>query len=259
MDFLKSSLGRLLVVLLCILLLTASVSTVFGIVSSNANNHTLNKRTITVSADDKVLAKPDIARFTVSVVSKGKTVTAVTTDGNQKMTNIINALKEMQIGEKDIQTTSYYLNPEPDYSVLPTPPQTPKIIGYTLNQSVEVKVRKLDQVGDVLQKVTSLGANEVGNISLTIDDPDQLKSQAREKAFAKAKAKAATLAQQAGVTLGAIDSFSDDSANPYPYESYSSKSMMPMSAAGDVAAPAPSIQTGSEEVHASVSITYEIY
>lgn len=258
MEFLNTQLGKVLVTLVCIFLVVGIIS---GIVTTNTSYNSYKKdyrNTITVSADDKVIAKPDIASISLSVVSKGKTVTEVTTDGNKKMSDVVAALKAMQIDEKDIQTTGYYLNPEQDYSIDRAPNQVPTITGYTLSQTATVKVRKIDSVGDVVQKATSLGANEVGSINLTIDDQDKLQDQAREKAFTKAKAKAATLARQAGVSLGEIIGFTDDSAMPYP-EMYSSYKAMPMSAMGDATAvPAPSFETGSEEVHASVSITFEI-
>lgn len=258
MEFLRTTLGKTLAVLLGIFLVAGTVTALVDSITSYKSYKEGYRNTISVSADDKVIAKPDVATVNMSVVSKGKTVVEVTTDGNKKMNDIVAALKAMQIDEKDIQTSGYYLNPEQDYSIERLPNQTPKIIGYTLTQSVEVKVRKVDQAGDVVQKATDLGANNIGNINLTIDDQDKLKDEAREKAFAKARAKAETLARQAGVRLGKVISFSDDNAMPY-YDSYTSYKEMPMSAAGgDIAVPAPSFETGSQEVHASVTITYEI-
>ncbi len=259
MEFLRTSLGKLVAALLAVFLLVGSVTALVDSITTYKTYKEGYRNTFTVSADDKVVAKPDIATVSLSVVSKGKTVMEVTTDGNKKMADIVAALKVMQIDEKDIQTSGYYLNPEQDYSIERLPNQTPKIIGYSLTQSVEVKVRKVEQAGDVVQKATDLGANNIGNINLTIDDQDKLKDEAREKAFTKAKAKAETLARQAGVRLGKIVSFSDDTAVPY-YDSYmSSYKEMPMSAAGgDMAAPAPSFEAGSQEVYSNVSITYEI-
>lgn len=258
MEFLRTTLGKTLAVLLGVFLVAGTVTALVDSIISYKSYKEGYRNTISVSADDKVIAKPDVATVNMSVVSKGKTVVEVTTDGNKKMNDIVAALKAMQIDEKDIQTSGYYLNPEQDYSEDRLPNQTPKIIGYTLTQSVEVKVRKVDQAGDVVQKATDLGANNIGNINLTIDDQDKLKDEAREKAFAKARAKAETLARQAGVRLGKVISFSDDNTMPY-YDTYSSYKEMPMSAAGDaVAVPAPSFETGSQEVHANVTITYEI-
>lgn len=259
MEFLKTSLGKLVAALLAVFLLVGSVTALVDSITTYNTYKEGYRNTFTVSADDKVVAKPDIATVSLSVVSKGKTVMEVTKDGNKKMADIVAALKAMQIDEKDIKTSAYYLNPEQDYSIDDVPNQTPKIIGYSLTQSIEVKVRKIEQAGDVVQKATDLGANNIGNINLTIDDQDKLKDEAREKAFTKAKAKAETLARQAGVRLGKIVSFSDDTAVPY-YDSYmSSYKEMPMSAAGGaMEVPAPSFEAGSQDVYSSVTITYEI-
>ena len=69
-------------------------------------------RTITVSADGKVNAAPDIAVIELSVVSQGKTVKEVINDGNKKMTAVIEAVKGKDVDKKDITTSQYSLNPE---------------------------------------------------------------------------------------------------------------------------------------------------
>jgi uncharacterized protein YggE len=209
-------------------------------------------RTVTVSAEGKVTVKPDIALISLSVVSQGKTVKVVTTDGNQKMTDVINAVKNLGVDAKDVVTSSYYLSP--DY-VYPDN-RTPQISGYRLEQGITVKVRKLETVDDVLDAGIKAGSNQVGQLSFDIDDASNIKKDARAMAFQKAKEKADEMAKDAGVKIGRVITFNEEGG--YPITPYANYSMDMMKAESAVAAPAPSIEPGSKELTINVSVTYEI-
>lgn len=209
-------------------------------------------RTVTVSAEGKVTVKPDIARISLSVVSQGATVKAVTKDGNEKMNAVVKAVKAMGVEDKDITTSQYDLYPEYKY----ISSQPPKIVGYKLDQEVQLKVRKLEAVEDVLDTGIKAGANQVGQLSFDIDDTTDIKKQAREIAFNKAKEKAQEMASAAGVSLGKVITFSEDtySAMPQAFANYK----LDMAVQAPEMAQAPSIQTGSKEISLNVSVTYEI-
>lgn len=208
-------------------------------------------RTITVSADGKVTAKPDIALIDLSVVSQSKSVKAVTQDGNVKMGLVIDAVKKLGIDSKDITSTQYNLYPNYVY-----PQNAPsKIDGYNLTQDIQVKIRDLNQVDDVLDAGINAGANQVGQLTFDIDDPSAVKAQAREKAFTAAKEKAQEMAKAAGVSLGRVVTFSEDSGiQPPVFPNYAMKSLDTMAAA----VPAPTIEPGSMEMDLTISVTYEI-
>ena len=208
-------------------------------------------RTVTVNGEGKINATPDIATISLSVVSKAATVKQVTKDNNTKMNAVIGAVKVLGVEDKDITTSAYNLYPEyPNYE----PGAVQKIVGYNLDQQVTVKIRKLDTVDDVLDAGIKAGANEVGALSFDIDDTGAVKKQAREKAFAMARAKADEMASLNGVKLGRVITFSEDfAAQPPVFANYAMS--MKSEAAG---APAPDIQAGSKELTVSVSVTYEI-
>ena len=269
MDLFKTSLGRTLVVVAIVFVSLLSLKALVETLNAYRDNNEQWKNTIVVSAEGKVYANPDIAMMNFSVVSRGASVATITTENTRKMNAIVAGMKALGIDEKDIKSTSVYLNPEYDYSDDAIPN---KIIGYSLSQELEVKVRQTGKTGDVLQKAITEGANQVGQVYFTIDEPEQLKSQARELAFTKAKEKAATLARQAGVSLGKIINFSDENAYypPYMANSYEMKAqdmgMGGMSRSGEVlssVAPVPAttpvLQPGSQAVTANVTMTYEIY
>jgi hypothetical protein len=208
-------------------------------------------RTVTVSAEGKITAKPDVAIVSLSVVSSGTTVKVVTKDGNEKMDAVIGAVKALGVESKDITSSQYNLYPE--YSYLS---KTPKLTGYKLDQEVTVKVRKLEAVEDVLDAGIKAGSNQVGQLSFEIDDASGIKKEARGIAFAKAREKADEMAAAVGVKLGRVITFTEDAGGqmyPQAYANYSMDAMRTESAA-----PAPSIEPGSKEISLTVSVTYEI-
>lgn len=224
-----------------------------------------SNRSISVTADAKVVAVPDVATFSAGVITEGgKDLSALQKDNTTKSNKIIEFIKSKGVAAKDIQTEQYSVNPRyqtsncynTPYAGGPQVCPPSVIVGYTISQSISVKVRNFDTIGDLLSGVITAGANTVSSINFTIDDPDALKSEAREKAIAKALDKAKAIARAGGFSLGKIVSFDEGFGGYQPQ--YYAKDMMLQSAAGATANPAPSIEPGSQEVTSNVTIRYEI-
>ncbi len=209
--------------------------------------------TITVNGEGKVTAIPDIAMISLSVESRGKTVNEVQTDGTKKMNDIVSYLKGLDIDKKDIRTTQYSLSPVYVYN-----PKDGRqsVDGYQLAQTVEVKIRKLDKAGDVLAGAIDKGANQVGQLSFSIDNPEKLQAVAREQAIGKARAKAESLARAAGIRLGKIRTFSENTNSPTPYPIMYGRDMM--LGTSEYKATPPPVEAGSQEVVVNVSLSFEI-
>ncbi len=215
------------------------------------------KNTITVSETGKIYAKPDLALTSFSVVAEAKTVSEAMTENTQKMNAIIAAMKDQGIEEKDLKTTSFSIYPRYEWQrveieIYPYPPGKRVLVGYEVRQSLQVKIREMAKIGDIIQEATDTGANQVGNLQFTIDQEDELKKEARGQAIDKAKTKAQELASQLGVSLVRITNFSESAALPYFYA--------PMrEMAEDMDGGVPQIETGENLVSVTVSITYEIH
>ena len=208
----------------------------------------LPRNTVTIDGNGKVTGKPTLANVEVGVYSQGKDVPSVQTDNTQKVNAVIAAVKALGVVDADIQTSNYSISPQFDYN---NGKQT--LIGYTVSQSVNVKVRDLTKVGDVLDKAGSLGANQINGVTFSIDDPTSLQADARKKALDDARSKADQLAGALGLHVVRVVGFSESSSNvtpPMPF--YAKADMM------NVASAVPSIQAGSLDVTSNVSVTYEI-
>lgn len=206
---------------------------------------------ITVTGTAKISATPDVAVLYLGIISEGSNVNLAQKGVTEKMNAIIDSLKkEFQIEAKDIKTDNYSVQPKYDWS-----DGKQRIIGYTANQSVTVKVRNFDKTGNILNKATELGANTVSGPNFMIDDPEKAKAEAREKAITQAKEKAALLADQVGIKLGRIVNFYEG-GNEMANVAYGVGGSMDLALSAK--AMAPTIEPGSKDIQLTVSISYEI-
>jgi uncharacterized protein len=215
-------------------------------------------RTVTVSAEGKATVSPDIARISFSVVSEGKDPKVIQEENTKKMNSAIAFIKEQGVDAKDIKTSNYNLYPKYDYNPKPyAGTVTPMITGYTVTQTVSVKLRDLTKVGDVLGGLPALGVNQIEQVSFDVDDPDTYLNTAREEAFAKARAKAEAMAKMNGSRIRRVITFSE-SGGGYPIPMYYKGLMAADGRGGVESAPAPALEPGSQDVNVSVTVTYEI-
>lgn len=224
---------------------------VFLLVSINKVwNTAATTNTVSFSGEGRVVAKPDIAKINLSIVTDALTSKIAQDENSKKSKALTDYLKKQDIDDKDIKTTGYNIYPQykyPQYGGQPT------ITGYQVNQSMEVKIRDLDKVSNILDGVVSAGANQVNGLSFEIDNPDALKAEARAKAIADAKKKANELKSQVGISLGKIVNFSENTGG-YPVPMYYDAKVGGMGGG----AGGPSVPTGENEITVSVIITYQI-
>ncbi len=207
------------------------------------------RQVISFNGTGKVVGTPDIATVDMGMTTQDANVQNALKKNNEKMNALIATLKTVGVLPADIKTSRFNVYPNYDYS---SSRQT--IIGYTADQGVTVKVRKLDAVSQVLDAAASAGANQVSGLNFTIDNPETLQTSAREKAIADATAKAATLSKELGIKFSKVVNFSESNNGyaPMPYLSYAKDSM------GSSASAAPSIETGSLDVTSNVTLTFEM-
>lgn len=217
--------------------------------------------TITVSGSDDVFAVPDTATFSVTVLETAKDVKAAQTVATKKANDIIAYLKGADIAEKDIRTTDYSINPQYEWtngtcsSAGYCAPGKQTLTGFQVTQTLTIKTKDTAKAGELLSGVGAKGASQVSGLSFTIEDEDALQAEAREKAIAKARAKADQLASSLGVSVVRVVGFNEDGGGR---PMYYAKTMAMDSMAGAEAAPAPEIPVGQNKITSNVSVTYEI-
>ena len=209
----------------------------------------LSAPSISIYGEGRIFVKPDIGRINLGVTSEAKTVDAAQQEATEISNRIYAAIKGEGVEEKDIKTTNYSIAPIYNY-----PDGIQKLRGYQVSQNFEVKIRNLSNSGKIISVATAAGANQVGGLSFTTEDPAALTAEARAKAIEDAKKKGNELAQKLGLKLGRIISFYEFTpVGPIFYENLAGKG-------GDLARPvaAPEISVGENEIVVNVTITYQI-
>jgi uncharacterized protein YggE len=210
------------------------------------------ERMITVNGYGKVNGANDIAVTTMGYSNVDADVAKAQATNKKVMDGLMAELKKMGVADKDMQT-NYTIYPEYNY----TQDRGQELKGYRVSNSVTVKIRDLTKIPSILALPGKYGATEVSGLSFTIDDPENLKVAARDKALSDAGAKAKVLAKQLGVKLVEVVAYNEyegDPGYPGPYPMYKE---MGMGGGGVMSAP-ESVASGSKDVVMNVNITYKI-
>ena len=209
--------------------------------------------TILVNGVGRVSGNNDIAMTTIGYSNLDKDVSKAQVDNKKVMDAIMVDLKKMGVEDKDLQT-NYTIYPEYEYlsdkgSVLK---------GYRVSNQITIKIRNLGKIADMLGLAGKYGATEISGLTFTVDDPENLKTQARDKAVIDAQAKAAVLAKSLGVRLGRIVSYNEYENSSYDYSMPTLAKTNFMGAEGGGGGAPAAVATGSKDVLMNVSVSYEI-
>lgn len=205
-------------------------------------------RVISLSGHGEVKSAPDLAFVTTGVLTQGITAAEALAANTQAMNALFAALKQAGIDEKDVQTSSFMVQPRYDY----TNNQAPKLVGYDVSNNVTVTVRKIADLGPLLDKLVQSGSNQISGISFDVSKPDAALDEARKLATADATRRAKVYAEALGVTLGPVLSVSEGTNYQPPVPMLRGKVMM-----ADAAAPVP-VAAGEQSLSVDVNITWEI-
>jgi len=195
--------------------------------------------TITVTGNGSVNATPDKASFDFGVQVNAATAADAISKDNAQAQKIIDALKNAGIPDSDIQTSSISLWPQ-------TSSDGQTITGYQASNSVSV-TSAIDKAGSLVDAATGAGANNVNGPNLSVSDQSTYYANALKLAVDDAKTQAQAIADASGLTLGGILHITNQSSAPGPI-AYAA-----MDSAKGAATP---IEAGSQQVQASVTVTY---
>ncbi len=237
----------------------ACVATVFASMSTRAEEEKARLSTISVAGRGKISALPDLAEINVGVATQAPTAQQALAANSEAMATLQALLKERGVAAKDIQTTQIQVNPQysqprPQLSSVQQAEFVPRIVGYRVDNSVQVTSRQIAKLGTLLDALVQAGANQVHGIQFRVDEPEKLLDEARKRAMTDARRKAEQLAGEAGVVLGTAISIREEGASmppPMPYGSMPGMGMMAAERSVPVAA-------GEQEISVSVQVIYEM-
>lgn len=205
---------------------------------------------ITVTGQGMVPASPDMATIMLGVTSQSKTAQTAMADNSAAVAAILAQLKAAGIEDRDVQTSGLSLNPQFDYNQS-ADGKLPEILGYVASNNVTVRVRALDGLGPVLDRVIQQGANTFNGLTFGLASPEPVLDEARKLAVADARRKAELYAAAAGVRLGPVLTIAENGG-------YSEPQPMFRMAADSASGGAVPVASGEIGITATVTIEYEV-
>jgi uncharacterized protein YggE len=196
---------------------------------------------ITVTGLGTVKSTPDEAEISLGVETEAATAKDALAENSARMERLLAALRGAGVKKEDIRTQEVSLYPRYGSDGKPTG-------GYSARNSVLVKIRDLDRAGAILELAARAGANQTSGPSMSVSNREELESKALTAAVRNARTKAEALAKAAGVGLGEVTAIVEGSSGgpePYVLEARTADKPVP-------------IEPGTEEIQASVSITFSI-
>lgn len=203
--------------------------------------------TIVVSGTGRVAVEPDIADLRLGVAISRPTVDAARSEAAKLMDAIQAAVDGAGVARKDVRTALLSVQPRYDYRES----RAPALTGYELANVVEVTVRDLAKLGDVVDGTLAAGATSMDGLSFRVADPAPAEAEARRRAMAEARTRADVLAETAGLTIEGVADIVEGALGrpPIPYPKAERMGL----AAADVSTP---VESGSLEVAVTVTVTY---
>lgn len=202
------------------------------------------ERTVTVAASGKVSAEPDIAHISTGVLSEAETAREALQRNSAALKKVIDGLKGAGVDPKDIQTSRFSIDPRYDQ---PKDGRSARITGYRVVNQVRITARDISRLGDLLDLVVTLGANQAGGIGFDVSKAETLKDEARRQAVANALRRAKLFAEAAGATVGDVLTISEE-ATPSP----------PIFSGRTMAAESVPIERGSQTLEVRVQVTWTL-
>ncbi len=204
-------------------------------------------RSIVISGHGEVRAAPDFASLSLGVFKNAMTANEALAANTVAMQTLMAALKAAGIADKDMQTSNFSVNPRYDYKPDGSPPLAN---GFDVSNSLTVTVRKLDNLGAILDASVNAGANQINGIAFGVNDSTTVMDSARNDAVTDAKRKAELYAKASGVKLGDVININEGG-------SYQPQPMVMAQAMKERSADVP-IAQGEQVLAVDVSITWEI-
>ncbi len=234
---------------IAILALAAVIGSVAVVgADSDGTSYLEPPRTLTVNGDGAASAAPDIVDIQLGVETIDEDPKAAIDDNTSTMQGVMEALTDLEVSEDDIQTRSFNMWVEQIYD---EDGPTGEFLYHVVNQ-ISVRVRDIDNTGDVLGAALAAGANTVRGISFGVEDTQSLEEAARDAAVDNAVAKAEQLAERLGVAVGSPRHIAEITGG-FPESVRVERAVMLESAGGSVP-----VSPGDFTVRVSVTITFDI-
>jgi uncharacterized protein YggE len=241
------NLSTLCAPLICIVAVTGSVQA-----AETAPAHEHHPRTISVSGQGEIQAEPDRATVTLGVEARKPKMEEARAEVQKTVDAALKLTRELKIDPKYVRATRVSVQPEYNWD---NNARERHLIGYYVSRQIEIDLRDLDKLGQLLERSFDLGVNQVGDPQLDSSKRRQLEREALAKAVEDARLNADAVAKAAGVRLGAPRTIAANSGFTPPPTPFARNKAMMAEAASDAA---QSYQSGQMAFTGTVQVEFDL-
>jgi uncharacterized protein YggE len=218
---------------------------------------------IMVSGQAEINVTPDIAVFTLRVVSLDKDIARAKTINDESVRKTLVLAKTYQIAPEDVQTN--YISVDEKYSDYESERKPRVFLGYQVTKKIVLKLRDMKRIEGLLSDVISSGVNRIDDIDFRTTQIRKFKDQARAMAMKAAREKAIALTGEINQTIGKAYSITEEALNNYSAPNYSQNAMSNATrseagggASGDYSDSEGTIAIGQISITARVLVSFEL-
>ncbi len=222
-----------------------------GGLCSTASAAEAEPRTINVSGQGEVQAEPDRALISLGVESRKPKLEEARAEVAKAVEAALKLTRDLKIDSKHVRTTRINVQPEYNWE---NETRERNLIGYYVSRQVEVDLRDLEKLGQLLERAFDLGINQVGDPQLDSSKRRELERKALAEAVQDARLNAEAVAQAAGARLGPPRMISATSGFVPPPIPMRAKAMVAMEASDS----SQSYQSGQMGFNATVQVQYDL-
>ena len=203
---------------------------------------------IITTGEAQVRVSPDRATIQIGVQTRGVTAAAAGAENARRQKAILDTLKAMGLLADQIATQNDSVYPEMQY---PPTGGTGRVVGYNVSNVVRVEVRRIEQVGAIVDATLAKGANQINSIQFFSSTAADARRTAMAEAVRDARADAEVLARAAGGSLGPVIEVTSSAP---PIRPMFAEVAMRSAAKDAVQTP---IEPGEQMISASVSVIWQ--
>ncbi len=197
---------------------------------------------IVTNADAHAEVQADRAQLLVAVETRGATAAAAASENARLTRATLDTLRATGLSREQLGTLGYSVQPQYLQA---------KVNGYIARNTIRVDIRKIDEVGHIIDAALAGGATSIGSLQFSASNVDSARREAFTRATAQARGDAEALARAAGGTLGPLLELTSSGDNGFRPVAYAR-----VAAAGAVAAPTP-IDAGPITVTVNVTTRWQ--
>ncbi|MDT0602115.1 SIMPL domain-containing protein [Thalassotalea castellviae] len=182
---------------------------------------------IEVTGKASVMAVPDVFSLTISIKERGKSANKTKMIVDDKSTKIVKMFLKRGVNEDNIDSSQVRLFPIYEKPAITFEQQelhkrlnaqekillsgkhseqenTSRLTRFEVSRTMTISFKQLSLYDQILDDLVKLGVSHISPVEMSIENAEKLYQEALSQAIDKAKQKANSIAQQAGVKLGSL-------------------------------------------------------